>query len=957
MKSMTKRKGTVIAAAALAGALAVTGTLLLKDGVQTVSAEEKNEGLTYFYEKLGDDTHAKSFYNAFDKLYKDGVFKTGKLEYNLIANGTVTGSDVSAYVNNGNTRLPKAFGAGRDSFIMDHPDLFYIDVFGTSISAGMQGNAYAAYLDSSRVKTLYLGGLDSAEKVNAAVTEYENKLAEIVAEAKAAGDTKAQIEYVNKYICENTEYSFGTEIRGDKNVDTPAAAYINTAYGSIVNGKAICGGYSKGFKAVMDRLGIPCVCVQGYSLKESGSQAHMWNVVKVDGNWYNVDVTWNDTENDAEKWMLLGSENFDYAHQEDKVISSSGYEFDYPAVSPYDYGNDSDQNGMRIDGEYQDTDSGKLLTLTINYENKGAPALQEEGKYLAYRSGVTSDGEIVWGPWVNAIALGEVYASPWAFGETDNKLVVYASEQYLQFALINRAPDESFGAFYPDEDKFGENAGKEYYYAYKADELTEEDFIVAPSVPYENEGHGSYVPAPWGNPVPANTSPYPIDATYNITITYTESLELIEPDKGVEMSFTTGRGDSTVREHAVVSDLKWDNNKVISFKFTPSKMYIHNSTNYYFVPTNLMGKKSKKVPSPVIYSFKYKSVVCSKVFNDGRLYMNVIGQASLLDTSDLSITDFRDENGNYYAESQRSQLMLVASKPDTSKEQEMKDVLLDETPIKQNDIVASETFEIDLQICGVVSKVPNGSYMQVAFGFPEGYDPDDAGTTFKIYHYKHDDKGNITGVEEIPVIVTEYGLIARVHSFSPFTIVQVKNTSAAVAESKQAIYATASGNGSVTTADGKSGIAILEGDSIVYTVKADEGYQVSCVFLNGKAVEASKYANGTLTLSANELEANNTLEVRFVTKESAKSYEEKGMQVIEVTSTIGDVADKPEEKPDDSSQPEEKPDDSSQSEEKPTEEKKSGCGSSIGFGAFGLAALAAVALGTVVIVSKRKNNG
>lgn len=941
MKSMTKRTGTVIAAAALAAALAATGTLLLKDGVQSASAEEKNEGLTYFYGKLGGDEQAKSFYNAFDRLYKDGVFQTGKLEYDLIANNVVTANEVASYVNDGSARLPKAYGAGRDSYIMDHPDLFYIDAFGTSISAGMQGNSYAAYLDSSRVKTLYLGGLDSAAKVKAAIAEYESKLSKIVADAKAAGDTKAQIEYVNDYICENTEYSFGTKVEGDKNVDTPAAAYINTAYGSIVNGKAVCGGYSKGFKAVMDRLGIPCVCVQGYSLKDSGSEAHMWNAVKVDGKWYNVDVTWNDTGSDREAWILLGSENFDYAHQQDKVISSSGFELDYPAISPYDYGKDGDGNGMHIDGEYKDTEnSGKLLTLTVNYENKGAPALEEEGKYLAYRMGYTQNGVTVWTPWFNAIAMGEVYSNPWVFGETDNKLTVYPADEYVQFALIGRAPDENFGAAYPDEDKYGENAGKPWYYAYKEDQLQDEDFVVAPSTPYANEGHGSYVPAPWGNPYPGNAGTFPVDATYDIRITYTESLELIDPGKGVEMYFSTVRGDDTVRENAIVSDFKWDNDKVITFKFTPSKMYIHNQTNYYFVPTNLMGKTSKKVPEPVTYSFKYKSVVCSKVFNDGRLYMNVFGQAQLLDTSDLSVTDFKDENGKYYAESQRSQLMLVATKPNEEREQEMKDVLLDETPIQQNDIVASETFEISLQICGVVRKVPNGSYMQVAFGFPEGYDPNNADTTFKVYHYKHDNAGNIIGIEEIPLIVTEYGLIARVESFSPFTVVQVKNTSAAVTESKKTVYATASGFGSVTTADGKSGIAEVENGSVVYTVKADEGYQVSCVFLNGKALDASRYANGTLTLSESELEASNTLEARFVTKESAKSYEDKGVEVVTVSGTIsGEVDEKPEEKP----------------EEKPTE-KKSGCGSSIGYGALGLAALAVAALGMVVIVSKRKNN-
>ena len=268
----------------------------------------------------------------------------------------------------------------------------------------------------------------------------------------------------------------------------------------------------------------------------------------------------------------------------------------------------------------------------------------------------------------------------------------------------------------------------------------------------------------------------------------------------------------------------------------------------------------------------------------------------MLDNSDLSVTDFKDENGNYYAENQRSQLLLVAEKPDKNKENEMHDVLLDDTKIEQEDIVTSATYEIHLQICGVVTKVPNGSYMQVAFGFPEGFSPDDAGTTFKIYHYTHDDSGKITGIEEIPVIVTQYGLIAQVKSFSPFTVVQIKNSSAAVTESAKSVYSSASGNGTIKTEDGKGGINALEGDTITYKITAGEGYRVSHVLLNGMAVSASRYADGKLTLGKDELASSNTLEAVFMSEKSAKSYEDKGVTIKVIESpTIGNpIAPNPE---------------------------------------------------------------
>ena len=863
--------------------------------VKTAGAASEDHAYKYFYERLYNDERAKKFYSAYEALGNSGAFKDGKLEYDLIANGYADVSDVAAYVNGTDNKLVKAFGAGRDAYIMDHPDLFYVDFFGTSVSAGQMGKEYAAYLDSSRTLTLYTGDFNSPAAVENAVATYEAKLSEIVSAAKAVGggNVKDQVEFVNRYISENTEYSFGTEIKDGKNVDTPAAAYISTAYGSLVNGKAICGGYAKGFKAVMDRLEIPCVCVQGYA-KSTGSaqyEAHMWNYVEVEGQWYAVDVTYNDTGSQLDKYLLIGGEELQESHMEDRVISTSGYELQYPAIKPYNYGVDTDDNGMSISGDYIDSSdgTGKILTVDVSFEDKNMGSLREDGKYFVFRTGDVdkSTKEIKWTRWIDPEGFNIAFSPISVDRENYTQFRLHAGIEYIQFALVDIMPDSGAlvegnpEAVYPDRPEYGENAGKVLKYVYSESALTQEHFIGDVSAPYHNNGFGSYVPAPGASLVyPANTGDLKVDQSYDIRIVYNTKLELAENGKPAGMDFTTSRGNDTVKDHAVLSDFNWDGDRTVTFKFTPSRMYIHNLASYYFTPVNLVGEASKKVPDFVIYTFKGKNVVCSKIFNDGRLYMNVFGAPQILDNSDLSVTDFKDENGNYYAQSQRSQLMLVASKPNASQEEKMDEVLKRDTPIKDEDIVTSSTYEINLQICGVVQKVPNGSYMQVAFGFPEGYDANDAGTTFKIYHYKHDDRGNITGVEEIPVIITEYGLIAKVTSFSPFTIVQVKNTSAAVTESNvKNVYAYVNGTGGTVTTAGTSGIAAVEED-VVYDISPAKGYHTACVRLNGKAIEASRYANGKLTLSAAELEAGNMLEVCFVTEESAKSYASKGISIF-----------------------------------------------------------------------------
>lgn len=61
-------------------------------------------------------------------------------------------------------------------------------------------------------------------------------------------------------------------------------------YGALINGQAICMGYTTTFKIFMDFLGVENVIVRGEALDEE----HAWNMVKLDGNWYHVDCTWDD---------------------------------------------------------------------------------------------------------------------------------------------------------------------------------------------------------------------------------------------------------------------------------------------------------------------------------------------------------------------------------------------------------------------------------------------------------------------------------------------------------------------------------------------------------------------------------------------------------------------------------------------------------------------------------------
>ena len=74
------------------------------------------------------------------------------------------------------------------------------------------------------------------------------------------------------------------------------SANAHNAYGAFVDGVAVCEGYAEAFQVLLHRVGIRSYLVEGASINPSTGQSenHEWNAVEIDGNFYYVDVTWDD---------------------------------------------------------------------------------------------------------------------------------------------------------------------------------------------------------------------------------------------------------------------------------------------------------------------------------------------------------------------------------------------------------------------------------------------------------------------------------------------------------------------------------------------------------------------------------------------------------------------------------------------------------------------------------------
>lgn len=136
----------------------------------------------------------------------------------------------------------------------------------------------------------YAMGFVSTEDIRYLALEY-NMTGDALEAAKAAFDAAAE-EILSGIDEDMTEFEKELHIHdalADRIVYAESGNAHN-AYGALVEGVAVCEGYAEAFQALLHRVGIRSFIVTG----ESRAQAHGWNIVRIDGEWYHVDLTWDD---------------------------------------------------------------------------------------------------------------------------------------------------------------------------------------------------------------------------------------------------------------------------------------------------------------------------------------------------------------------------------------------------------------------------------------------------------------------------------------------------------------------------------------------------------------------------------------------------------------------------------------------------------------------------------------
>ena len=183
------------------------------------------------------------------------------------------------------------------SFNRDHPEVFWMSgkmSISANITADSSGSVFNVFINLMGGSTeMYLiDEYKTSDSIRTAIATRDECVNNIISAATSSSNTVFDnIKGLHDWLTMNNEYN-------TKFPDSPSSAWtcLSALTGSIGENGPVCEGYSRAFKVLCDKLGIPCVLVDGKASYKAGDtpEDHMWNYVQIFGLWYAVDVTWDD---------------------------------------------------------------------------------------------------------------------------------------------------------------------------------------------------------------------------------------------------------------------------------------------------------------------------------------------------------------------------------------------------------------------------------------------------------------------------------------------------------------------------------------------------------------------------------------------------------------------------------------------------------------------------------------
>jgi len=136
---------------------------------------------------------------------------------------------------------------------------------------------------------------------------------------------------VFEYLVNNLDYDSVTldKTGNDSDYGMKKPDDMRTVYGALKGKKVVCAGYAAAAKYLLEKLGMECIYVTGFGEGE----AHGWNLVKIDGDYYYMDITWADASNTDPELDQGDAISYEYFAMTSEQLLKE-HELEYPEDMP-----------------------------------------------------------------------------------------------------------------------------------------------------------------------------------------------------------------------------------------------------------------------------------------------------------------------------------------------------------------------------------------------------------------------------------------------------------------------------------------------------------------------------------------------------------------------------------------------------------------------------------------------
>lgn len=262
----------VICVLAVVGVSVVINNQTIRDGLSKFISGFYNENL----EEYSNDFEINRLRIKNQDFYYNTLNNECKNVYTAIANATKDLKEsvkVNEYEYIDNQKALEDVEIAMNAFFADHPEVFYVNNQYTIVTSKI------LFKDVISVNLTY--SVASKSELEEKIVAIEKSIDNIMNGVVSNNPIEMQI-YLHDNVAKNTEYYDYTKIE-----DVPQDCH--NIYGAFINNKAVCDGFTKAMQILLNKKDIESISVLG----KLETQSHAWNLVKLNDNWYHMDLTSN----------------------------------------------------------------------------------------------------------------------------------------------------------------------------------------------------------------------------------------------------------------------------------------------------------------------------------------------------------------------------------------------------------------------------------------------------------------------------------------------------------------------------------------------------------------------------------------------------------------------------------------------------------------------------------------